>query len=346
MEFLKDEAKAAEKGCAFHFMEQATRVKNMIDAERIEDFDRVLHKMVRTTMPDDEFQAVVDSVYRDFPEVWGWFSWWLRPSIIGMIFPSKSSTDPNIAALVPKTSNPVEHSHSLLNLATGKNNGVLEGIQKTFQLAQKFHSEDTAIKGKSGSPSSREFSFINRLMAVSAGYRAPLGPRERKPKNSAKFYHNGGRGPDTNTALNDLEPAKHGFKKLVHLPLFPLMYKWASPNSCFIDHGLELFFRSYYLLDASIRSHYRTLLPSESFAFLLIEHCDLRLQLMTSTKKKSSDATQHLAKALKSFQELAIERVFKKWRPDWNPKAYHSALEWLQPMIEVCLSSFYSAVVV
>lgn len=148
MEFLREEAKAAEKGCVFHFMEQATRVKNLLDPDRVEEYDRILHKMVRSKMPDDEFQAAVDFVHRELPDVWGWFSWWLRPSVVGMIFPSKSSTDPNVAALVPKTSNPVEHSHSLLNQATGKNNGLMEGIQKTFLLAQKFHKEDIAFKGK------------------------------------------------------------------------------------------------------------------------------------------------------------------------------------------------------
>ncbi|KAJ3543689.1 hypothetical protein NMY22_g3056 [Coprinellus aureogranulatus] len=313
MRFLREEAKAAEKGCTFHFMQQATRIKNALDPDQIEDYDRTLYKMTQTRMPDDDFREAVHFMHREFPDIWGWFSWWLRPSVIGMIFPTMSSTDPDIAALIPKTSNAVEHIHSLLNQATGKNNGILEGIKKTFLLAQKFEREALAIK---------------------AGYRVPAGPRERKPKKPGTFYVNDGRGPDTVGALNALEPTKNGFSKLVRLPLFNVMYKWVTPNSCFYDHGLELFFRSYYLLEASVRSHYRSVFPSESYASLLFEHCDLRLQLLTSNKKKDADATKHLTKVLASFQKLTSERIFKKWKPEWDPKEYHCALLWWQPMIE------------
>jgi hypothetical protein len=49
-----------------------------------------------------------------------------------MIFPAKSAVDPEVAAQVPSTSNPIEHTLSLLHLTVGKDQKLLSRIEKIY----------------------------------------------------------------------------------------------------------------------------------------------------------------------------------------------------------------------
>ena len=151
LERLREEAKGAEVGCIFHFQEMATQVKGdsgIFDPTRIEDFDSILRKLRSPTLTEDEFSRTASRMHKEFPAAFKWLGWWLRPSHIGMIFPSMSAVDPAVRAQVPHTSNAVEHIHSLLNQAVGKDNTLMDGIMKIFRFVKKFESDDAAIHGE------------------------------------------------------------------------------------------------------------------------------------------------------------------------------------------------------
>lgn len=146
---LYDEAKDAEGGCAFHFWNQATRVKTdsgLVGTARASDNDRILRKMTAEKTSSNDFDTLVAEFRRNFPESFGWLSWWLRPTVMGMIFPAKSSVDPNIRAEVPSTSNAVEHSHSLLHHAVGTQNETVPGIKKLYLHVRQFQTTESSIQ--------------------------------------------------------------------------------------------------------------------------------------------------------------------------------------------------------
>ncbi|KAF5333144.1 hypothetical protein D9611_002817 [Ephemerocybe angulata] len=133
---LREEAKSLEVGCEYHFWAQATRVQEtaaLVDQNRVSDFAYILRKMVSRKTSSDDFDLLVARFRREFPDAAGWLSWWIQPAILGMVFPAKSTIDPDVAKKVPSTSNAAEHGHSLLNHAVGSGNDLLEGIRKLYR---------------------------------------------------------------------------------------------------------------------------------------------------------------------------------------------------------------------
>jgi hypothetical protein len=314
----------------------ATRVKSdsgIVDPTRIEDFDSMLRKLRSPTITEDEFSRTASRMHKEFPAAFKWLGWWLRPSHIGMIFPSMSAVDPSVRAQVPHTSNTVEHIHSLLNQAVGKGNTLMDGIMKIFRFVKKFESDDAAIHGEIS------IVFMNALVALTrsfapGGYYTPQGPREKRAPKKVKFITNDSRGPDTAAAIQGLEPSNMGVSILT-LPLFPTAYQWDGVNSCFIDHGQELAFREYCLWKEEDRTRCRTLLSTESFLFKTPKHFDFRLKLLTGVKKKDKKAEQRPLAALHMHQTVTLDVFFSKWRPKADRKSYQCALTWLQPSMEV-----------
>ncbi|KAF6751582.1 hypothetical protein DFP72DRAFT_850700 [Ephemerocybe angulata] len=310
MAALCEEAKSLEVGCDFHFWAQATRVKEtaaLVDPTRVSDFNYILRKMILKKTSSDEFDLLVARFRREFPDAVGWLSWWIQSSVMGMIFPAKSTIDPAIIDKVPSTSNAAEHGHSLLNHAVGSGNELMEGVHKLYLHAKQFHSEYNSIKS----------------------------PREHRAPKKVKFFENDGRAPDTFGAIKELDPASNmGLEALARLPLFTQSFKWSSPNSCFWDNGIELFFRTYVLWKADTRTKFRGLLPGDSFLMVLTSHFDRRLKLITSNKKKDVNAQSLLDLALSELQKALRARIFEKWHPDCSPTGHHSALSWIQDMVE------------
>ncbi|KAF6750615.1 hypothetical protein DFP72DRAFT_851425 [Ephemerocybe angulata] len=314
---LREEAKSLEVGCEYHFWAQATRVQEtaaLVDQNRVSDFAYILRKMVSRKTSSDDFDLLVARFRREFPDAAGWLSWWIQPAILGMVFPAKSTIDPDVAKKVPSTSNAAEHGHSLLNHAVGSGNDLLEGIRKLYLHVKRFNSEFTSIK---------------------SGHFTPSGPREHRAPKKVKFFENDGHAPDTVGALKELQPATNmGLEALSRLPLYTQSFKWLSPNSCFWDHGIELFFRAYLLWSVDMRTRFLSLLPGDSFLMLLATHFDRRLKLITSNKKKDVNAQTLLVHALSELQKALRARIFEQWLPELSSSGHHSALCWIQPMIE------------
>ncbi|KAJ3528046.1 hypothetical protein NMY22_g9558 [Coprinellus aureogranulatus] len=315
MDALREEAKKAEIGCEFHFWQQATRVKQdsgLVDVIRADDFERILRKMVSKKTTSNEFDEAVSKVHTDFPDAFNWLTWWIRPSHMGMIFPAKSTVDPQTASNTPSTSNAVEHSHSLLNQACGTGNELVVGAEKVFKFARKFENEDKA---------------------VTSGHYTPSGPRENRAPKSVRFFDNDGRGPDTAQAVLGLQPDALG-ARFHKLPLFTTAYTWRSPNSCFVDNGLEIQFRLYCLWTEETRARCRSLLSTECFLYKQLEHFDRRLKLIVSSKSKNAQATALLKQDLASHRDLLMEKLFSKWKPELDRQSYQPSTIWLESALQ------------
>ena len=145
-----EEAQSAELGCSFHFWQSATRLKangTLIPQESTGIFDGILHTLVSPNISSDDFSQNVKALRSKFPRIDGWLNWWLRPNFASMIFPACSTVDPRVLMQVPSTSNPAEHSHSLLHHAVGTDHDLIPGIKRLFLHVQEVEAQYSAIKG-------------------------------------------------------------------------------------------------------------------------------------------------------------------------------------------------------
>lgn len=145
------EAQDVERGCEFHFWQSAERIKAngaLIPMPQCRDFESMLRRMVSVNTGPEEFQGIVDTFAKQFPRVYGWLKWWLKPTISSMIFPACRSLDFDVSSRVPKTSNPSEHQHSLLHHAAGTDQDLLPGIKLLYLHVTEIERQYTAIKGE------------------------------------------------------------------------------------------------------------------------------------------------------------------------------------------------------
>ncbi|KAH6892792.1 hypothetical protein BKA70DRAFT_1440594 [Coprinopsis sp. MPI-PUGE-AT-0042] len=310
---LRAEALSAEAGCHIHFWRHAERVEgtsDLVPAARRAEFRGLLYRMVASKTSEDDFDATVSQISRDFPDAFGWLSWWLRPSHVGMIFPAKSSVDPTTADEIPKTSNPIECSHFLLNHAGGSHNDFLPGIKKMFGHVKEIE---------------RQFD------AVIAGHYTPSGPREYRAPKKVRFDANDGRGPDTAEAIRGLQPSNvkgHG--------LYLVAYQWSKPNSCFFDNGIELLFRCYWLWPIPQRTALRSLLPTDCYLASLISHFDRRITFIAKYKKPDVATLDVYTQDLKIMQTTTRSKIFDTWLPALDRNAFHGASCWIDSAIKAC----------
>ncbi|KAF9555016.1 hypothetical protein CPC08DRAFT_766248 [Agrocybe pediades] len=300
--YLKDTEKA-ELGCNFHFSESAERLKknsSLIPPEQIGVFDHYLRVLLYAKTTREEFDEVVQKLQKEFPRVKSWISWWLRPTIASMIFPVCSVVDPKDSSQVPKTSNPVEHSHSLLHHATGTDYDLITGMRKL-----KLHIDELEAQYK----------------AIKDGHFNPPAPRDSRPKTKKQFDENDGRAPDT---VEMLHPKGIQDQKTVNDNIYQ-SYIWQSPNSCFFDNGMELWYRAYVLWSEEDKKTFQKgAQPKESYLAKFISHCEQRLK---HSHKPTS--TAQAVKELTKMQKLTRECIFKKWKLYKTASAYGCAMTWL-----------------
>jgi hypothetical protein len=110
-------------------------------------FENSLRELLSPRTTSDRFDEVVRTLKITFPAAKNWFAWWERGPIASMIFPAKSAVDPEVAAKVPSTSNPIEHQHSLLHHAVGKDQELVPGMEKIFLHVREMEKKYLAIKG-------------------------------------------------------------------------------------------------------------------------------------------------------------------------------------------------------
>jgi hypothetical protein len=144
-----EEARNAQQGCLFHFKQSARRLEQsfaLISKDKRVDFSRFVDKIISVTNPET-FDQLVSAFRLQFhaeKKVHGWLNWFLRPNIAKTIFPACQSTD---RTKFPKTTNAIEHSHSLLHHATGTKHDLIQGILQIVLHVSELKRKYYAIKG-------------------------------------------------------------------------------------------------------------------------------------------------------------------------------------------------------
>lgn len=90
---------------------------------------RAVTAQLRSDSPE-RFIEAVNCIKSDFRQFEVWISWWLRPAIAQMAFPSQQRGDPETIVQTPYTSNAVEHLHQLLGHAAGSKHDLIKGIEE------------------------------------------------------------------------------------------------------------------------------------------------------------------------------------------------------------------------
>ncbi|KAF8957620.1 hypothetical protein BDZ97DRAFT_1924498 [Flammula alnicola] len=295
-EYLK-QAQEAERGCEFHFWQSAERIMSngaLVPQAKSGEFNRLLRSLVSSKTSLEDFDTTVQTLRSEFPRIHGWLSWWLRPAFASMIFPAVSAIDRTIADQIPTTSNPVEHQHSLLHHAVGVDQDLIPGIKKLFLHVQELESQYT-------------------------GHFDPASARKYRPPAHKEWDANDGRPPDTEAALHPRGIRDDGTQN----PNALLSYKWRSPNSCFVDNSLEIWFRAYSLWSDEARQAFLLLVPKDSFLDGLTYRYDRCLKYMhdsTSLAKFKQD--------LDLTQTIILNYVVDKWKLVASG-GYGCSMEWL-----------------
>ncbi|KAJ7107524.1 hypothetical protein C8R44DRAFT_744708 [Mycena epipterygia] len=230
------EAETAEVGCGLHFCRSGERIMkthSLVPPVSAPIFSDALRELLSPITTSDRFDAVILTLKTTFPRTKDWISWWERRPIASMIFPAKSAVDREIAAQVPSTSNPIEHSHSLLHHAVGKDQELLPGIEKIYMHVREMEKKHSAIK---------------------AGHFDASEITNRRRPQRPEWEENDGRAPDTIPALGIVPlttstspsalPSDPPILPTTYSPLASFFYhfdrrlKWAQSNSGII-HGLR-----------------------------------------------------------------------------------------------------------
>ena len=150
LRILEDEAEKAEKGCDVHWYRSVHRLSKLLKDEEPVSEQAVFREVTTKLMSEspEQFVEAVKRIKTEFPQFSLWISWWLRPTIAQMTFPSQSRADPQTDAQTPNTSNAVEHLHQLLGHASGSNHDIIEGVEELFSVALDIASAWAAMKGE------------------------------------------------------------------------------------------------------------------------------------------------------------------------------------------------------
>ncbi|KAJ7790523.1 hypothetical protein B0H13DRAFT_1936211 [Mycena leptocephala] len=148
-------------------------------------FERGLRELLSPNTTSERFDAAILTLKAMFPAIRSWILWWERRPIASMIFPANSTVDPALAVKVPSTSNPIEHQHSLLHHAVGKDQDLIPRIEKLFLHVREMEKKYNAIK---------------------AGHFNPGEVRDRRPAKPREWEENDGRAPDRGGRMSDSIP--------------------------------------------------------------------------------------------------------------------------------------------
>jgi hypothetical protein len=144
-----DQAKEAQQGCLFHFKQSARRLQQtsaLVSVDKRREFEHFVDS-VTSPMSLRAFDELISSFRLQFhseKKVQDWLDWFLRKNISKMIFPACQTGD---RSQIPKTTNAVEHSHSLLHHAVGKHHDLAPGIQQIYLHVSELARRHQAIVG-------------------------------------------------------------------------------------------------------------------------------------------------------------------------------------------------------
>lgn len=112
-----------------------------------------------------------------------------------------------------------------------------------------------------------------------------------------------------------------------------MSYRWLAPNSCFIDHTVELWYRAWCLWSVEEKEDLRALLPADSFLSFLTSHFVRRSRLALE-EKRTEDREQKIIRELALGQTKIKNLIFDTWKIA-PPGEYFCAVTWLQRGVQV-----------
>ncbi|KAJ7893655.1 hypothetical protein B0H14DRAFT_2559638 [Mycena olivaceomarginata] len=228
-----------------------------------------------------------------------------------MIFPAKSAVDPEVAAKVPSTSNPIEHQHSLLHHAVGKDQELVPGMEKIFLHVREMEKKYLAIKDghfNAAEPRNRRVPKQPRKMTAALRIQLLLWA-------AADFQFNTA-GPTPSANLPTGPSAAHSRH-------FLKSYKWDAPNSCFFDNVMEIWYRAFSRWPDQKRALFLSWLPPRSALADFFYHVQRRLRWIASASPDDLDGVRELGLG----QAKARYAIFTRWKLYSNPAAYGSSIE-------------------
>ncbi|KAF7311182.1 hypothetical protein MKEN_01019700 [Mycena kentingensis (nom. inval.)] len=128
-ETLRQRAHAVLLGCKVHWQRTVFRMKQLLRSEFVEQFENLIRTLESPTANADEFLDAVGGIYREFPELRYWISWWILPGNGAMIFPALQSMTPELRARLSSSTNAVESAHNLLYASAGRGFDLVEGCR-------------------------------------------------------------------------------------------------------------------------------------------------------------------------------------------------------------------------
>lgn len=149
-ESLIKEAEKIKSGCESHFLRSAVKLASngeIVPLIHRQDFMKMIYHLISRHTTLAEYNEIMAELRSRFPKIKWWIEWWQRPTIATMIFPACGVMDSKIAAEIPRTTNPVEHQHSLLHHATGTQHDLLTGIKKVYGHVRELELQYNAITG-------------------------------------------------------------------------------------------------------------------------------------------------------------------------------------------------------
>lgn len=151
-EALIKEAEQIKSGCESHFLRSAVKLASngeIVPLIHCADFMKMIYRLISRHTTIEEYNEIMTELRRQFPKTKWWLNWWQRPTIATMIFPACSIMDPKVSTEIPRTTNPVEHQHSLLHHATGTQHDLVTGIKKIYNHVHELELQYDAITGTS-----------------------------------------------------------------------------------------------------------------------------------------------------------------------------------------------------
>ena len=148
---LRLKAREFQRGCWTHFRSAVRRIKQntaLVPPNRLALFESLIDEIATATMEPQQFDELITRFHTSFQHLGNWISWWTRPSIAAMIFPSRMKMSAELVEQLPRTSNPVETQHSLLHHGSGKNHDALKGLEMIHMHVEGLRRQYEGIASK------------------------------------------------------------------------------------------------------------------------------------------------------------------------------------------------------
>ncbi|KAE8233887.1 hypothetical protein CF326_g1074, partial [Tilletia indica] len=189
---LDEMAQKLLKGCGFHFLQSAERVKkngSFVQTELRSRFEELL-KSLRAAKTVASFDKIMQNLEKEFPKCIEWLHWWVRCDISSLVFPAHRVMEQQQWDQMPTTTSPLESLHALYYLSWERKMDLHSGADSLQRLAELMQAEYEAEEGGIATRYGVQQASTRKAKARRARYlndgRAPDVPAVKKKESTAK----------------------------------------------------------------------------------------------------------------------------------------------------------------